>query len=383
MNLAHKIALDSTCKQRNYFARAAGTARFVFNWALGEWNRQYAAGEKPTANKLKVQFNATYKDMFPWVSETHRDCHSQPFADLQQAWTNYFKGLADKPTFKKREKNRGSFYVANDKFSVSGKVVRLPVIGKVRMRESLRFTGKINSARVVEECGQWFICISVDVPDCQRERTGNDTVGVDLGVKTLATLSTGETVENPKPLRNAQERLSRANRKLHRRAKGGKNRRKQRRVVAKIHRRVRNIRHDVLHKLTSRLCHENQVIVIEDLSPSNMVKNHCLAQSISDAGFGLFRILLTYKSKLYGNRIVVADRFYPSSKTCSRCGIVKDVLSLGERIFQCECGLRIDRDLNAALNLRSLGQAMPEETATDMPAGVNEVATTPRSLVST
>lgn len=360
MNLTHKIALDSTCKQRNYFARAAGTARFVFNWALGEWNRQYAAGEKPTANKLKVQFNATYKDMFPWVSETHRDCHSQPFADLQQAWTNYFKGLADKPTFKKREKNRGSFYVANDKFSVSGKVVRLPVIGKVRMRESLRFTGKINSARVVEECGQWFICISVDVPDCQRERTSNDTVGVDLGVKTLATLSTGETVENPKPLRNAQERLSRANRKLHRRAKGGKNRRKQRRVVAKIHRRVRNIRHDVLHKLTSRLCHENQVIVIEDISPSNMVKNHCLAQSISDASFGLFRILLTYKSKLYGNRIVVADRFYPSSKTCSRCGIVKDVLSLGERIFQCECGLRIDRDLNAALNLRSLGQAMPE-----------------------
>ncbi len=362
MNLTHKIALDPTLKQRTYFARAAGTTRFTFNWGLEEWNRQYAAGEKPNGNSLKTKFNALYQEQFPWVSEVHRDCHSQPFADLQTAWTNFFMGLTDKPTFKKRGRDRASFYVANDRLDLSGKTVRLPCIGKMRMRESIRFTGKISYARVVEECGQWFLCVSLDVGECRRERTGDSIVGVDLGVKALATLSTGEVVENPKPLRKALKKLRRASRKFSRRVKGSANRNKQRRVVAKIHRRIRNIRHDTLHKLTAKLCRENQAVVIEDLNVSGMVKNRCLAQAISDVGFGMFRQLLGYKALLHETRIVVADRFFPSSKTCSSCGLVKAELALGERIFQCECGLRIDRDLNAALNLRSLLAACEEVT---------------------
>ena len=383
MQLTHKIALDPTCKQRGYFARAAGTTRFVWNWGLSEWDRQYAAGDKPNGHALKKEFNAAYPDLFPWVAEVHRDCHSQPFADLQTDFGNFFAGRADRPTFKRKGKDRPSFYVANDKFSVAGKTVRLPKIGTVRMREPLRFSGKINSARVVEECGRWFLCISVDVGELHKQRTGAGVVGVDLGVKALATLSTGETVENPKPLHKAQERLRRANRKLHRRVKGSRNRNKQRRVVAKIHRRIRNIRHDVLHKLTTRLAKNHGTVVIEDLNVSGMVKNHRLAQAISDASFREFRTLLTYKSVLYGTRIVVADRFFPSSKTCSSCGLVKDKLSLGERTFACECGLRIDRDLNAALNLRSLAGASGEVTTTDMPTGVKEVVTRPCSQVST
>jgi len=363
--MTHKIRLDPTYKQRDYFTRAAGTSRFVWNWALAEWNRLYEAGNKPNGNSIKKQFNAIYRKEYPWIGEVHRDCHSQPFADLQRAFGNFFKGLAKLPTFKIKHKNRPSFYVANDKFSVDGFAVFLPVIGKIRMREQLRFNGKINSARIVNECDEWFICISVDVGNLTKARHGEGTIGVDLGIKSLATLSTGEEIENPKPLRRAQTRLRRASRQLNRRANGSNNRNRQRLVVARIHRRVRNIRHDVLQKLATRLCRENQTVVIEDLNVIGMVKNHRLAQSISDASFGLFRTMLEYKSILYGNRIVVADRFFPSSKTCSSCGLIKDKLSLGERTFSCECGFSLDRDLNAALNLRSLGQAMPEVTLTD------------------
>lgn len=365
MQLTHRIRLDPTHRQAEYFRRAAGAHRFVFNWALAEWNRQYSLGQKPTANGLKKQFNAVYKSEFPWVSETHRDCHSQPFSDLNTAFVNFFAGRAERPAFKGRDKTRRSFYVANDKLKIVGCNAKLPVIGKVRMREELRLSGKINSARVVEEAGLWFICISVDVGEVSRPRTGDAIVGVDLGIKTLATLSTGEQIENPRPLKKAQKRLKLAQRKLSRRKKGSKNRNKQRLVVAKLHRRVKNVRHDVLHKLTTRLCRENQTVVIEDLNVGGMVKNHRLAQSISDVGFGLFRMMLQYKSALYGNRIVVADRFFPSSKSCSSCGLIKDKLSLDERTYRCECGLEIDRDLNAALNLVQLGTACPEVTTTD------------------
>jgi putative transposase len=379
VNLTHKISLDATFKQRHYFARAAGTSRFVYNHALAEWNRQYSAGGRPTANALKLQFNATYKELWPWIEDVHRDCHSQPFADLGKAFGNFFKGLAKRPVFKKRGKSRASFYVANDKFSVRGNTVRLPVIGKVKMREALRFTGKINSARVVEECGQWFICISVDVGEFSKPRTGDSVVGVDVGVKVLATLDTGEQIENPRPLKKAQKRLRRANRKLARRVKGSANRNKQRQVVARIHRRIRNIRHDVLHKFTSRLAKNHGTVVIEDLNVKGMVKNHCLAQAISDAGFGMFRQFLGYKVVIHGTRIVVADRFYPSSKMCSRCGRVKSELSLSERVFICECGNVIDRDWNAALNLKQLGAASPEVTPVESSWGDSEAGTTPRA----
>lgn len=376
MHLTHKIELDETCKQADYFRRAAGTHRFVWNWALAEWNRQYDAGDKPNGNSLRKQFNAIYPSLFPWTGDVHRDCHSQPFIDLQNAFANFFIKRSGKPYFKKKDVRRASFYVANDAFCFNGTKVRLPRIGWVRMREELRFIGKINSARVVEECGKWYLCVSVDVGDLQKKRTGDGVVGVDLGIKTLATLSTGEQIENPKPLRKAQKRLRRANRKLHRRVKGSNNRNKQRRVVAKIHRRIRNIRHDGLHKLTTRLCRENQTVVIEDLNVAGMVQNRRLAQAISDASFGLFRTMLDYKSVLYGNRIVVADRFFPSSKTCSSCGLVRDKLSLGERIFQCECGFSLDRDLNAAINLEKLGRASAEVTPVESPWGDNEAGTT-------
>ena len=377
MQLTHKIKLDPTARQRNYFRRAGGTARFVFNWALAEWRASYELGEKPNGNRLKKRFNAIYREAFPWVSEVHRDCHSQPFADLQAAFANFFEKRSEYPRFKSKSRDRYSFYVANDKFQLAGRTVKLPIIGRVRMREELRFKGKVLSARVVEECGDWFICLAVDVGELRRERVGSGIVGVDLGINHLATMSTGEQVENPRPLKQAQERLARAQRKLSRRQKGSNNRLKQRRIVAKIHRRVRNVRHDGLHKLTARLCKNHATVVIEDLAPRNMVKNHCLASSISDASFGLFRQQLIYKASLFGTLIVVADRYFASSKTCSRCGAVKDKLPLVQRTYSCGCGLRIDRDLNAAINLVQLARATREVTPVETLWSVAEAGTKP------
>lgn len=383
MNLTHKIRLDPTYRQRRYFARAAGTSRFVYNWGLAQWNEAYEAGQKPTASVLKRRFNSLYRKQFPWVAEVHRDCHSQPFADLQKAFGNFFEQRADRPCFKSRNRDRRSFYVANDKLSLAGRTVRLPVLGRVRMQEELRFQGKVLSARVVEECDEWFICVTVELPGAQRPRTGYSPVGVDLGIKHLATLSTGEQVDNPRPLQRAQRKLARAQRCLSRRQRGSCNRQKQKLVVAKIHRRIRNIRQDGLHKLTTRLAKNHGVVVIEDLSPSNMMKNHKLARSISDVGFGLFRQLLTYKSQLYGTLVVTADRFFPSSKLCSNCGLVRDELSLAARTYECACGLRIDRDLNAAINLVRLAGASGEVTPVEMPGGVVEAGTKPCPFLGT
>ena len=170
MILSHRIQLDPTVAQARYFARAAGTARFVWNQALAEWNRLYAAGEKPKAATLKVAFNATKYQRWPWMKGIHRDAHSQPFTNLQRAFSAFFKKTAKHPTFKKRGKARDSFYVANDKMSVDGFSVRLPVIGGVRLTEALRYAGKVMSATVSRECDRWFIAIAVDVRvrDCRR-----------------------------------------------------------------------------------------------------------------------------------------------------------------------------------------------------------------------
>ena len=193
--LAHKIRLDPTSDQIQYFKRASGTARLVWNWALAEWNRQYDAIQKPQASTLKKQFNALKYERFPWLRDVHRDAHAQPFADLADAWHRFFTGQNERPAFKKKGETPDSFYVANDKFQIAGRRVKLPKIGWVRLRESLRFPGKILGARVVREADHWFFAVQVNVPDSvyYRTRPGPGVEGVDVGVKTFATLATGET----------------------------------------------------------------------------------------------------------------------------------------------------------------------------------------------
>jgi putative transposase len=188
-----------------------------------------------------------------------------------------------------------------------------------------------------------------------RPRTDDGIVGVDLGVAILATLSTGEKIESPRPLKNLLSRLKRQQRRVSNKVKGSRNRYKAVQKLACLHRRIQNVRHDTLHKLTSKLTSENQVVIIEDLNVKGMMANHTLAQAVSDMGFHEFRRQLTYKAELTETELVIVSRWFPSSKTCSQCGAVHEGLTLATRTLHCDCGLAIDRDLNAAINLARVG----------------------------
>lgn len=355
MILSHKIELKPNKKQEEYFIKAAGTARFVYNWGLAEWKRQYAEGGKPSENELRRYFNSLKYQEFPWLKEMHRDSHSQPFKNLGNAFKKFFKKQGKYPKFKKLSSGR-SFYLANEVFSVGEKYIKFPKIGKVRAKQSLRFEGKIMSATVSQDADRWFISVSVEMPEYRKERNSDGIVGIDLGLNSLLTLSNGDKVEAAKPLKKHLKKLKRLSKKLSRKQKESESRKKARLRLAKLHRRIKRIRLDQIHKITTKICCENQTIVIEDLSVKNMIKNRRLSRHISDVAWGEIKRQLEYKTQIYKGKLVVANRFYPSSKTCSRCGNVKENLKLSERFYKCdECGLEIDRDLNAAINLSTLG----------------------------
>jgi len=389
MLLAHRIRLDPTAAQRDYFARAAGTARRVWNWALAEWNRQIAAGQKPNAMELKKQFNRIkYSDPDwqdangqPWLRTVHRDAHAQPFANLAKAWSRYFEHRsagqkAHRPRFKKKGRCRDAFYVSNDRFRIEGATVVLPKVGRVPLREHLRWPGKIMAASIGRISDHWYLAVQVDVPDhvARLRRTGDGVTGVDLGLRSAATLSSGEKIAAPRPLAAALRRLRirsrRQSRKLEEattaagikgsipkgtRLPASKNRTCGTRALARLHARIARVRADFIHKLTTRLCRENQAVVIEDLNVCRMLANASLARTISDVGFHEFRRQLQYKSARYGTQLILADRWYPSSKLCSACGARYAALRLEERSWSCAgCGAHHDRDVNAAINLQRL-----------------------------
>jgi putative transposase len=383
MQLTHKIELNPTSEQQDYFQKASGTSRFVWNWALAKWNEYYESGKKPNAMALKKEFNAIKYKEYPWIKEMHRDSHAQPFAYLGRAWNRFFDEIkkhkkAHEPRFKKKNKSRDSFYVANDKFSVNEKKIRLPKIGSVEMTESLRFSGKILGATVSRRADRWFVAIQVEVhlTQAKRKRISDDIKGIDFGIKAAVTLSDGESIVSPRPLKSALRRLKIRGRSVSRKCKAAKkllglkqnellskgtrlpisnNRKKSSLKLAKLHARIVNLRADFTHKLTTRFCRENQTIVIEDLNVSGMLRNEKLAKAISDIGFGEIRRQLEYKAKRYDTRIIVANRFYPSSKLCSICYWKNKSLTLKERTWICQnCDTFHDRDQNAAMNLKRL-----------------------------
>ena len=362
MIFAHKIALDLTQDQEAYCRKAAGTARFTYNWGLAHWQMQYRNGEKPTVAKLKVQWNAMKYERYPWLADIHRDAHAQPFTNLNAAFQRFFRNVKDRkagtttvkvgyPTFKKKGQH-DSFYLANDKVQIQGTRLRIPKLGWVRMREVLRFTGKLMSAVVSRTADRWYVSLSVQIdtaPLLCENQTGR--VGVDLGVSYLAALSTGEKVEGPKPLKAALKKLRRLNRALARRVTFSANWTKTKRRLGLLHARIAAIRTDVLHKLTTRLTHQCAEVVIEDLHVRGMVQNRKLARAIGDRGWGTFRRLLTYKAEAYGCVVHVANRWFPSTKLCV-CGVLNETLTLQDRVFVCNhCGHTADRDVHAAKNL--------------------------------
>jgi len=388
MILGHQIALEPTDGQASYFRRAAGTARYAYNWGLAEWKRMYKAGEKPNANKVKAAWNAHREAELPWSYEVTKCASAQAIRDLGKAFSNFFRDLEKPkherhfgyPQFRRKRTDEG-FYIDSDKLEIDGRTVKVPMLGQVKMREELRFSGKIMGARVSFSGGRWFLSVQVEtVPDVEPAPAGT-FCGIDWGIETLATVSSEdgtviEKVENPKP----GKRLAEQKKRLQRRASKQRHRAKALRIkdsrrqyarqlkVSKLAARERNIRQDAAHKFTTGIARRIETVVLEDLNASGMSKNHALAGAVLDANPYEIRRQLEYKVAMRGGRIVYADRFYPSSRTCSACGLVVESLPLSMRTWTCVCGTHHDRDANSAINLERLGRATAEVTRRDMAA---------------
>jgi len=360
MILSHKIRLRPTQSQEAYFRQACGTARFTYNWALAAWRKAYEAGEKPSGRSLKKQFNAIRKAQFPWTYDVHRDCTSGAFDRIRGAFQGFFRRVKaggrapGYPKFKKKGVSKDSFYIANDRIRLDNKNIKIPKLGWVKMREALRFDGKIMSAVVSRTADCWFVALAVDTEVASQPPKTKGVVGVDLGISVLATFSDGREVHHSTRWKRLEQQVRRLQKSVSRKEKGSSNRRKAVAKLARKYYRLSCLRGDVLHKTTTELVGDYGTIVVEDLNVKGMVKNHHLARAISRQGWSEFRRQLEYKAELHGRKLVVADRFYPSTKTCSGCGAVRP-MPLSERIYKCPvCGLVMDRDLNAAINLSKL-----------------------------
>ena len=359
----YKTELDLTNEQRTACLKHAGCARFAYNWGLARAISVYrTTGKRPSALELHRELNALKQTEYPWMYEVSKCAMQEALRDLDKAYKHFFrrvelkkqgkwKGKLGFPTFKKKSKGIGSFRLTGSIKVFSG-AVQLPHLGQHRLHEHdfIPTDAKVLSATVSEQAGRWFVSIQVEEEQEEPVPTATSAIGVDLGIKTLATLSDGVTFGNPRALKHAQKKLRRLERQKSRRKKGSKNRAKTRLKLAKLHACIANIRQDASHKLTTYLCKNHALVAIEDLHVAGMLKNHCLAQAVSDSNFGEIRRQLEYKAEFYSTHLVMVDRWYPSSKTCSGCGYVKPELSLGERTFVCEqCGMVLDRDLNAAI----------------------------------
>jgi putative transposase len=411
--LAHKIRLNPTPEQEDYLRRAAGTRRFVYNWGLAEWNKQYAEykegkrEKKPNAKALKKQFQAIRETEYPWTLDVTKCVIEGAFDDLDDAWTRYFKGQNERPTFKKKHKCRESFSLANDKFTIGDHWIVVPVLGrflmgkqeangilpqkirnknkykrglgKVNMAESLRFvvpepskkqgkwhnerkkvsysSVKIMGATIGRSSGFWYVSIHVEVPTISVVNT-HPIVGIDVGIKEAAIVSDGRRFENQKPLTKYLKKLKRLSRQFSRKqyepeTKRGSKKREQLKVkIARLHGKIAHIREDAHHKLTTEIARTCSVVGLEDLHVKGLFKNRKLARALADAGLGQLLRFFETKMQTVGGQALIVSRFFPSTKTCSGCGHVKKRMPLKYRTYCCmKCGLVMDRDLNAAINL--------------------------------
>jgi putative transposase len=371
---AYKTELDLSNRQVTTCKQHAGAARWAYNWGLQVKQERYRATKKsPTAIELHRELNALKKTQVPWMYEVSKCAPQEALWNLDAAFAQFFrrcalkkqgtwKGKLGYPKYKTKKKGLGSFRLTG-RIVVSEKAIVLPRLGRLRLkeREYLPTSGvQILSATVSEQAGHWYVSVQVEEEQAVPENTG-PVVGVDLGVKQLATLSDGTVIPNPRHLKRRLKKLKRLQRMMSRRQKGGKNRRKAVRKLAKLHRQITNQRHNTLHQVTTRLAKTKSVLVIEDLNVSGMLKNHHLAQAIGDVGFYEFKRQLLYKASWHGARVILADRWEPSSKRCSDCGWLDVDLTLADRTFHCQqCSLVLDRDLNAAINLVKLAGSLSD-----------------------
>ena len=380
---AVKVRLDPTPRQARLLESHAGAARFAYNLMLNHVQDQLASCEAPdwTMYAMRRWWNEHKNDLAPWWRENSKEAYNSAFEWLAQALKNWSDSKKGKragrkvgwPKYKAKRSSVPHFAYTTGFNLIDGdsKALRLPRIGRVHCMENVakRVRGRVVRVTVSRRSGVWFAALTVRLPDeivssVSGKQSGVRPVGVDLGVKTLATLSDGTVFPNPRNYVRAQRKLRRAQQTLSRRDRDGNGGRgsnrwnKALKRVQAVHAHVAYQRADTIGKITAWLARNYTDISIEDLNVQGMSHNRRLAKHVLDAGFREFRRQLEYKTARSGARLHVIDRWYPSSKACSSCGVVKAKLSLSERVFHCDtCGFEIDRDLNAAINLMVAGSA--------------------------
>jgi putative transposase len=387
---AFRFELDANRVQCVLLAKSVGCSRFVYNWGLAESQRQYElTGKRPRVGELRTALVELKKGEAPWLYEVSAHIGQSALKDLNHAFERFFRSVkgegpkAGFPRFKRKgERDSARLY----EVTLEERHIRLPNIGRVRLKETRSargFEGRILSATISRRADRWFVSLAVEpereIPLPKPVKKPSDLVGVDIGLKAAAVIHDGSTtrvVQPQRALRTNLRKLRRLSRQLARKQRGSRNRENAKLELARLHYKISCQRQDFLHQLSSSLAKTKSVIVLEDLQVRGMQRNRHLALSISDAGMGELRRQLAYKSVWYGSTVIVADRFFPSSKLCSGCGTIKVTLALSERLYTCDaCGLALDRDENAAINLRRLGLAR-------LPEGLGEVTPVERKALT-
>lgn len=362
---SHRIRLYPNDVQSTHLNRACGIKRFVYNWGLDKRKTMYEKGIKISGFELKKLFNTVKRLEYPFVTEVSKCVSDNALLDLDRAYTNFFREFkkGNKNTFPKFKKKgmHDSFRIDNDKIRIENLTMCIPKLGYVRMAECLRFSGKIMSVTISRTADRWFASISVEF-DAVAETQGTASCGIDLGVKHLVVTSDGKYYPNPNNWGRDLKRLVKLSKSLSRKKKKSANWKKAKLKLTKFYMRLTDKRNDAVHKITTEIAKCHPVVCMEDLAVANMLKNRRLSRRIANSMFGEVRRQLSYKTK-----VLVIDRFYPSTKLCPECGQKNDI-KLSERVYKCECGYGpVDRDLHAAQNILRAGcpEVMPVETEED------------------
>jgi putative transposase len=359
MLLAHKIELRPTAEQADYLDRACGSRRHAFNHLLAHFKQDGVKWSKKAAHTVYK----TLRIEHPWYSEVSQRVTRNTIDDLNNAFTHFFRRVKNGekpgfPRFKKRGVNDSFALREKPKFDVNGRWLRIEKLKThIKMREEVRYTGTLCQVTISKQADKYFAAILVDTQDYDPKAQENESVGVDFGIKDLAICSNGKTFESNQKLKLSLKRLARKQRALSRKQRGSNRYAKAKQAVAKLHYRIRNQRRAVLHEVSDYLTSHFKVITLEDLNVKGMVKNHCLARAVSDCGFGMLRQFIEYKADLRGCQVVIADRWYPSTKQCHRCKEKNAHVVLGVDKWTCSnCSTVHNRDINASINLDQYGR---------------------------